>query len=176
MHECEYVHECRFVGVVGAEPHVHAQHQFAVLHKQPAPDALQAGGIVAVIVLPHLPGNGLSPPGVRSFSELTGHRLNLIKRSQRRCAVLEEPLMVRVFPPRIGRIVGLADQMILDTFAHLHGIFLQIFRAAGKILVNHGLQHRIKDCDEHSGIDAGRILRLIVLGRNPASVPVKLDQ
>jgi len=43
----EHVHEGRLVGVVGAEANVHAEDRPAALIGDPAPDALQAGGIVA---------------------------------------------------------------------------------------------------------------------------------
>jgi len=84
LHQRKHIHESGFVGIVGAETDVHVENRFSFDFKDAAPDALHAGRIIAIIVFPNLPGNGLGAARVRRFRQFAGQNLDLIKDSQRR--------------------------------------------------------------------------------------------
>ena len=73
-------------------------------------------------------------------------------------------------------ILRISDQVILDPFAHLHDIFLKFLRPAGKILVNHRLAERVQDGEHHCAVLARRVLFLVVLRPDAASVPIEFNQ
>ena len=90
--------------------------------------------------------------------------------------VFEQPLVVGVFPARVLRVVGIADQVVLDAVADFHDVFLQLRRAAREILVDHRLAQRVGDRDDHRGVLAGRVFGLVVFGLEVAALPVEFDQ
>ena len=95
---------------------------------------------------------------------------------RRRHLVFEQPLVVGVFPARVLRVVGIADQVVLDALADLHDVFLQLHRAAREILVDHRLAQRVGDRDDHRGVLAGRVFGLVVFGLEVAALLVQFDQ
>ena len=135
----------------------------------PAPDALQAGRIVAAVVLPDFPGDGLGTARVRRLGQLPADVLDLVDRGLRRHFVTEQPLVVGVFPAGVGRVVRVADTMVLDPVADLHDVFLEFLEPARKVAVDHRFGQRLVDRDDHRGILAGRIVRLVVLGLDVAA-------
>src|SRR5437763_1785272 len=102
LHESENINESRFVSVVLTEADIGVQVPGVVALEHAAPETLQAGGIVAVVVFPDLPGDGLGPARVGRLGELLAHDLDLIEGlGDAGHRVAEEPLMVSVFPARI---------------------------------------------------------------------------
>ena len=142
----------------------------------PAPHALQARRIVAGVVFPHFPRDRLRPAGVGRVGQLPADVFDLVDRRQRRHFVPEQPLMIRVFPSRVARIVRVADAMVLDPLADLHDVFFEFLEAAGKIAVDHRLGQRIVDGDDHRGVFAGRIVGLVVLRFDVAARGVQQHQ
>ena len=176
LHQGEDIHEGGLVGVVGAEAHVHAQDPLSLLLQEAAPDALHAGGVIAVVVFPNLPRDGLGTAGVGGLGQLLAEDLHLVEGFQGRHLVFEQPLVVGVFPARVLRVFGIADQVVLDALADFHDIFLQLGRAAREILVDHRLAQRIGDRNDHRGVLAGRVFGLVVFGLEVAAALVEFDQ
>ena len=81
LHQGEDVHEGGLIGVVGTKAHVHVEKGIchAPRFYNPAPDALHAGGVIAVVVLPHLPGDGLRAARVGGLRELLAQGLDLVE-------------------------------------------------------------------------------------------------
>ena len=79
----------------------------------PAPDALQAGRVVAAVVLPDLPRDRLGPSRVGCFRQVAAEVFDLVDRRQRRWLVAEQPLVVRVFPTRVVLVAGSRTQWSL---------------------------------------------------------------
>ena len=147
----------------------------ALLLDDPAPDALQAGRVVATVVFPDLPGDGLCPSRIGRFGQAAAEVFDLVDRLQRGRLVAEQALVVRIFPTRVALVVRIADTVVFDPLADLHHVFLQILESAGKVAMDHRLGRGIANREDHRGILAGRILRFVVLRLQVTAVPVQLD-
>jgi len=137
---------------------------------------LHASRVVAVVILPDLPGDGLGAAGVGRFGEFLADDFDLIEGVEGGYLVFEEALVVSVFPASVFRVVRVADEVVFDAVADLHHVFLKFERAAGKIFMDHRLLQRVGDGDEHRGVLAGRVFRLVVLGSEGAASFVQLDE
>ncbi len=172
----EDVHEGGPVGVVGPEARVHAEPAPPLPFRDPAPEALQAGGVEAVVVGADLPGDGLGPPRVGNLRQGAAHRLDLVERLARGGGVGEQALVVGVVPARVFGVGRVADQVVLDPLAHLHHVFLQFDRPAGEIPVDHRLGERFPDGEDHRAVTARGVPLPVVLGPDHGPLPVERQE
>lgn len=176
LDEGEDVHEGGTIGIIAAEADVHVEVGDIIVFSDAAPNALEAGGVIAVVVVPDFPYNGLCPPSEPCFGELLADGFDLINGGECGGVVVEESLVVGVFPSVVGGVVFVSDPVIFDAVADFHDVFLEVFESSGHVEVNHGFLEGVVNDDEHGGVFAGWVAGFVVLGADVATIVVQFEQ
>ena len=164
----ESVHEGGLVGVARPPVRIHVEDELiTVAREQPAPDPLQARGVVGLDVELRVPGDGLGAARVARPAEPVDDGVDLVDRPALDL-VGEQALVVGVGPlALLGR-----DPVVVDAVDDLLAVDLEVLEPAREGAVEPRLEERVFDDPHHGAVPAGRVAGLVVFGRGwPRPVP-----